>query len=160
MRGDLIEVFKIFKVFDNINLQDYLRLIIQKERVQRRKTKIIPSLRTFPYEESLEELNIFSLPKRRLRGYLIEVFKIFKGFDNINAEDYFTIDHSNKTRKKIKIIGKRFSLNEAKDFFNRVVNVWSSLHSNVIDSTTVTSFKSRLDTFLDSNPQLKYYSSP
>ncbi len=97
-----------------------------------------------------------------MRGDLIEVFKIFKGFDSVNAEDYFTIDHSNKTRKRnnFKIIGKRFSSNEAKHFFNRTVNVWKTLPSNVVHSTTVTSFKSRPDTFLKSNPQLKYYSSP
>ncbi len=87
---------------------------------------MVPRLRNLPYEETLAELNLFSLSKRGMRGDLIEVFQIFKGFDNINAENYFTINYSNKTRKrnKLKIISKRFSSNEAKHFFfNRVVNV-------------------------------------
>ncbi len=37
---------------------------------------MIPSLRNKPYEEGLSDLNPFSLEKRRLRGKLIECFKI------------------------------------------------------------------------------------
>ena len=139
----------------------YYRKDIEKlERVQRKITKMIPRLRNISYEERLKELNLFSLSKRRMRGDLIEVFKIFKGFDNINAEDYLTVDRSNITRRRnsFKIIGKRFSSNEAKHFFfNRVVNVWNSLPSNVVDSITITAFKNRLDKYLDFNPQLRYY---
>ncbi len=73
-----------------------------------------------------------------MRGDLIEVLKIFKGFDNISAEDYFTVDRSNTRRhNSFKVISKRFSSNEAKHFFNRVVNVWNSLPSSVVDGVTV-----------------------
>ena len=139
----------------------YYRKDIEKlERVQRRITKMIPRLRNIPYEERLKELNLFNLSKRRMRGDLIEMFKIFKGFDNVNAEDYVTVDRSSTTRRhnSFKIIGKRFSSNEAKHFFfNRVVNVWNSLPSSVVDSITVAAFKNKLDKHLDSNPELKYY---
>lgn len=43
-----------------------------------------------PQEERLE-LNLFSVSKWRAEGELIEVFKIFQGFGNINAVDYFTV---------------------------------------------------------------------
>ena len=113
---------------------------------------MIPRLRNKPYEERLKELNLFSLEKRRMRGDLIEMFKIIKGFDNINAEDYITFDRS--------ITGKRFTSNEAKHFFfNRIVNVWNSLPANVVDSKTINTFKNRLDKYLEANPQLKHYSS-
>ena len=87
-------------------------------------TKLIPRLRNKPYEERLSELNLFSLTKRRLRGDLIEVFKIIKGIENMDMEKYFTIDTSNITRNNgYKIVGKRFQTNEAKHFFfNRVVS--------------------------------------
>ena len=96
----------------------YYRKDIDKlERVQQRITKMVPRLQNISYEERLEELNLFSLSKRRLRGDLIEVFKIFKGFDNINVDDYFTVDRSNVTRNnRCKIVGKRFKTNEAKHF--------------------------------------------
>ena len=38
-----------------------------------------------------KELNLFSLSKRNTWGDLVEVLKIFTGFDHINAEDYFTL---------------------------------------------------------------------
>ena len=106
-------------------------------------TKLIPRLRNKPYEERLSELNLFSLTKRRLRGDLIEVFKIIKGIENMDKEKYFTIDTSNITRNNgYKIVGKRFQTNEAKHFFfNRVVNVWNGLPSNVIDCSTTDIFK-------------------
>ena len=36
-------------------------------------------------------LGLTTLETRRLRGNLIEVFKIFKGFDNVTYIDFFTL---------------------------------------------------------------------
>ena len=138
----------------------YYRKDVEKlERVQRRLTKLIPGLRNKPYEDRLKELNLFSLSKRRLRGDLIEVFKIVKGIENMNVEKYFTFDTANVTRNNgCKIVGKRFRTNEAKYFFfNRVVNIWNGLPSNVIDCNTVETFKKRLDVYLAANPRLELF---
>ena len=137
----------------------YYRKDIDKlERVQRRATKLIPRLRNMPYEERLKELNLFSLEKRRMRGDLIEVFKMFRGFDNINISDYFDIDRERNTRNNgFKIIGKNFRSEESKHFFfNRIVNVWNSLPPQVVNCNTIESFKARLDKFLSSNPDIRY----
>ncbi len=88
---------------------------------------MISRLRSKPYEETLQELNLFSLSKRRMRGDLIEVFKMFKGFVNVDVNGYFTLAQSRVTGgNDYKIASKRFSYQEAKHFFfNRVVNAWS-----------------------------------
>ncbi len=67
--------------------------------------------------------------------------------------------YSNYTRGNgLKIIGKRFQSNEAKYFlFNRVVNIWNKLPSNVVHCTSVEAFKRRLDRYLASNPQLNAF---
>ena len=59
---------------------------------------MIPKLRNI-YEGRFKELNLLNLSKWRMRGNLIVEFKIFKGFDDINTEDYFTVDQSNITKK-------------------------------------------------------------
>ena len=48
------------------------------ERVQRRATKMVPSLRNVSYEEGLKRLFMLSLRRRRLRGDMIKVFKIIQ----------------------------------------------------------------------------------
>ena len=49
------------------------------ERIQRRATKMIPNLRNLLYEERLKRLDRFSLRHRRLRGDMIEMFKMIQG---------------------------------------------------------------------------------
>ena len=48
------------------------------EKVQRRATKLIPSIEDKSYEEIHRMLPLFKLSKRRLRGDMIEVFKFIK----------------------------------------------------------------------------------
>ena len=51
------------------------------ENVQRRATRLISGMKGLTYEEKLKECNLFSLSRRRLRGDMIQVFKILKGID-------------------------------------------------------------------------------
>jgi ribonucleases P/MRP protein subunit RPP40 len=58
----------------------YLKKDIElMEGVQKRATKLVPSVRKYSYEERLKFFNLTTLETRRIRGDLIEVFKIFKG---------------------------------------------------------------------------------
>ena len=59
------------------------------EGVQRRATKLISDVKDKSYENRLRILNLTTLETRRLRGDLIEVFKIFKGFDNLDPTVFF-----------------------------------------------------------------------
>ena len=137
----------------------YHKDVDKLERVQRRVTKMIPCLRNKSYEERLKELDLFSLKHRRLRGDLIQAFKIIKGIDNMDCSKYFTIDSSNYTRGNgCKIVGKSFKSHESKNnFFHRVVNLWNGLPSDVINCNTVETFKSRLDKYVASNPRMSAF---
>ncbi len=53
------------------------------EKVQGRVTKCISSLKRLPYAERLERLNLTSLEDRRLRGDLIQQYKIAHGHDHV-----------------------------------------------------------------------------
>ncbi len=55
---------------------------------------MITSLRNKSNEEKLAQLNLFSLEKRRLRGKIIECFKILKGFTNVDVNKMFSIDNT------------------------------------------------------------------
>ena len=56
------------------------------ESLERRATKLIPSLKNMLYEDRLEELNMFSVEYRFLRGDMIETYKILIGKSGIKAQ--------------------------------------------------------------------------
>ena len=68
------------------------------ERVQRRATRMIEGYKTIPYEERLLLLGLTTLETRRLRGDLIETFKIVGGFSRLNKLDFFSMHNSVNTR--------------------------------------------------------------
>ena len=68
------------------------------ERVQCRPTRLIPGLARLSYEERLKETGLYSLERRRLRGDMIEMFKIMKCIDKISADELFNRVDSDRTR--------------------------------------------------------------
>ena len=65
----------------------YLKDVEALERVQKRFTKMLPGMERS--EEKLEKLGLFSLERRRLRGDLIEVYKIMRGMDRVDSQKLF-----------------------------------------------------------------------
>ena len=64
--------------YANVIWNPYLKRQVNKiENIQRRTTKLIPELTNKSYDERLQHLNLPSLAYRRIRGDLIQVFKIF-----------------------------------------------------------------------------------
>ena len=62
------------------------------EGVQRRATKLISDITGYTYEERLSILKLTTLETRRIRGGLIEVFKMFKGFHNVDPLLFFKLN--------------------------------------------------------------------
>lgn len=117
------------------------------EKVQRRATKMIPSLKNLSYEDRLRELGMFSFERRCNRGDLIEVYKMFTGIDTLDVLNFFELDTSDRTRgHNFKIRKQQSRLDIRKHFFtNRVVDAWNDLPHEVVNSATLDTFKNRLD---------------
>ena len=120
------------------------------EKVQAKATKMIPSLRNISYERRLTRLNLFSLEKRRLRGQLIETFKILKGINNIDYRNIFALSENQTRSNGWKLELKRFNTSQCGNFFTyRVPTFWNKLPSEVVDCTSVEQFKIKLDKVID-----------
>jgi len=55
-----------------------------QEKVQRRATKLVPRIRNWRNEDRLAVLGLTSLHERRLRGDLIQLFKLVNGINEVN----------------------------------------------------------------------------
>jgi ribonuclease P/MRP protein subunit RPP40 len=126
------------------------------EKIQHRATKLIPELRHLDYRERLKALNLTTLEIRRLRGDLIQVFKIMKGFEVVELSSLSIIDSLEAVGPGSAIRGHKMRIKAEtvsnylprKNFFsNRVVFAWNRLPNKVIESATINQFKNNLDTF-------------
>ena len=120
---------------------------LEVEKIQRRATKLIPSLRNMPYSDRLEALKLPSLYHRRRRGDMMQTFKILKGIDRLDPGDFFSLADKSLTRgHSLKIVKQRSRLTLRQNAFSqRVINDWNALPAHVIDSPTLNTFKSRID---------------
>ena len=144
--------------FANVVWHPYLRKDIDSlERVQMRATKLVSNLKDLPYELRLKELKLPLLAHRRLRGDMIQTFKLVKRLDDCPLENFFTIAHYNKRGHSYKLEKPRCSLSFTLNQFSyRVINVWNSLPQHVLDVETLNSFKARLDQHWQGNMLYEY----
>ena len=118
----------------------YLKKYIHElEKVQKRATRTIPSIRNFDYKTRLKQLNLMDLETRRLRGDLIQMFKIVNSYEMV----HFCSDFKCIIRQNIKYCLQRYNF-----FKNRVVNVWNALPQVAINAVSINVFKARLDEWL------------
>jgi hypothetical protein len=119
------------------------------ERVQHRATKLIGEYAGLSYNNRLDRVGLITLEKRRLRGDLIQVFKLIKGIDKIDYNTFFQVIVNSRTRgHRFKIVKVRARLDIRNKFFSqRVVNSWNVLPAHVVEAETVNAFKNRLDKF-------------
>ena len=116
------------------------------ESVQRRWTKRIDGMESLDYAVRLATLNLYSVKGRLLRSDLIKCFKIFSNLSVISPSDLFTPSPSVNTRgHRFKVLKPHVTLESRRRFFSvRCVDVWNSLPDEVVSSSSVNAFKSRL----------------
>ena len=98
---------------------------IALENIQRRATKELPGMRDLSYIKRLKLLKLPTLAYRRLRGDMIELYKIIHN-----------------------IFTQRAKLNLRKNVFPiRITEPWNSLPDIVVTAKSIEYFKTRLDKF-------------
>ena len=119
------------------------------EGVQRRFTKCIPELSKLPYEMRLK--NLTTLETRRIRGDLIEVYRIMNGIEAIDWKLLFSKAPYDGTRgHTMKLEKKVIRLDIRKYFFSqRVIDYWNALPQIAIDAKSINQFKSQLKIHLN-----------
>ena len=131
------------------------------EGVQRRATRLVPELRRLvydrrlkqwrhlTYEERIKELKLPKLEDRRIRGDMIETFKIITGKEDIRSEKIFKMAKVRGARNNThnrKIERKHCRLEVRRNFYSqRVIEKWNSLTLDEVNSKKTSEFKERYD---------------
>ena len=125
-------------------------IIMEIEDCQRQFTMITEGMGLLSYRQKLQRLRLTTLLERRMRGDLIETFKIINGFVNY-GHNMFGTTTTYRTRNLN--VTSHHPLRSAHDFFNnRVIKYWNQLPLRVRNSTSINAFKAGLDLFKLSKP--------
>lgn len=112
------------------------------ESVQRDFTRLIDNLWSLTYKERLVKLKLTTLLERRMRGDIIETYKILSGKTDYGKQLY----RVSRSGMKLIYTGKP---GRYRDSFlpNRVLSYWNKIPDYVKNADTVTAFKSTLEAF-------------
>ena len=126
---------------------------IALKNIQRRATKELPGMRDLSFIERLKLLKLPTLAYLRLRGDMIEVYKIIH---NIYDHEYVpnllrNNEISQRTGNKgpsLRLFTQRAKLNLRKNVFPiRITEPWNRLPDTVVTAKSLESFKTRLYKF-------------
>ena len=124
-----------------------IKHIEQIENVQRRATRQIPGFKDLSYPVRLKKLKLPTLSYRRLRGDLIETYKILHDvydpqtvkFLNTRKE---SADRSSISGNTLTLFSQHSNLDlRLSSFSIRIVKSWNKLPESVVSAPSVNSFK-------------------
>ena len=130
-----------------------MKHIEQIEKVQRRATKQLPGMKELPYPERLKKLKLPTLSYRRLRGDLIEVYKIVNIIYDDSVHPILRMWKDMAPRCSNRGHSKKLYPQQAKTelrknaFALRVVRSWNDLTEEIVSAPSVNAFKNRIDKF-------------
>ena len=122
------------------------------EKIQRNYTKNIIGMKDLEYGERLRTLKLHSLEFRRIRGDMIQVYKILNNlYDPLTTNSLLTLDKNSNTRgHNFKLKKGSFNTTKYKYFFtNRVINLWNKLSDEVVNAPSLNVFKNNFDRFMN-----------
>ena len=101
-----------------------------------------------PYEERLKRLNLTTLEERRLRGDMIETYKLLTKKEDIDPNRFFTkveIRGDPELRHNMRLFKLRFKDIRKHCLVNRVIDNWNLLDKEVVEVDKTSTFKKRYD---------------
>ena len=122
-------------------------LILSIEKIQRKFTRLVNDIGTLSYGDRLKSLHLTTLAERRMRGDLIETFKILRGLVNY-GQNLFRV-----SRSGLNLVSRGNKVSRSRQDFlsERVINYWNNLPNQVKLSTSVDSFKCSLEAYKSAN---------
>ncbi|CAF0808738.1 unnamed protein product [Brachionus calyciflorus] len=122
------------------------------EKVQRRATKLVKSIKDKTYEEKWKIYGkLQNLEERRLRGDLIQIYKIINGVDKIKlvngvnyAKSLSLIIRKSNNLRLVREINKKSS-GRFNFLTNRIVSTSNNLSSVTVSATTANKIKACID---------------
>ena len=147
--------------FASVVWNPYLRKDIDLiERVQKRATKIPTELCNLSYEERLRRWGLTTLEVRRVRGDLIQMYKVRNGIEEINwytGPDYALPNQTRATARNDSSLRREIFPSKNRNnysyfvslrhnfFLNRVSESWNVLSNSEVHAPSVNSFKAKID---------------
>ena len=121
--------------------------IKQLESVQRHATKKVNGLKNMPYQERLKHLGLTTLKYRRLRGDMIETYKILHEIYDPNVSLTLVRDQAERRGNRYKLyVEGNFRTDIRKyGFKHRIIKHWNKLPNQVVEAKSVNAFKNQLD---------------
>lgn len=120
--------------------------VVRLENVQRRVTKVVTNISNRAYEDRCRCMNLPLLSYRRIRGDLIQQYKIHRKIESITWHSNQSVSSARAGRRPqlrreiVKSCSQRYHF-----FTNRVVNFWNALPDEIVNSKNVNEFKNKLD---------------
>ena len=120
------------------------------ENVQKRFLRMLSTSKNESYVKRLDTIGLMPLELRRIRGDMIEVFRIIKGLDRVDKEQFFHLRQGRHLRgHDFNLYKSRFRTDIGKfSFANRVVDNWNRLPCEVVNCAKLSRFKEMLDVYL------------
>ena len=131
----------------------YLEKDIEEvESVQKRATKMLRCTKGMSYEERLRFLHLPTLVYRRYRGDMIQTFKMINGYYDNEVlpklemrSNIVTSGRAHRGHSKQLYMAKSNTNVRANYFTRRIVPIWNSLTEDLVNVSSVESFKIGLD---------------
>ena len=109
---------------------------------------MISGLRGQSYQDKLSELDLMSLEDRRIRGDLIQTWKILHGVDNVHECTWFTrlssmaVKDTRASSSPYTLVQNQANSEQRRNMFSyKVVRSWNSLPLKVKCSIIINAFK-------------------